>query len=146
MGAYLRKATINDLDLLFEWVNDSAVRDNSFSTAKITYEEHQKWYQALLADDFCHQYIYLYDEEAVGQIRVTIVGETGEIGYSIRADKRNMGHGKQMLRLLFEQMKTDYPNVKKLVANVKPENIASQKVFTDLGYIETCRQFELAIC
>ena len=31
MQQYLRKATIEDMDLLFQWANDSVVRKNSFS-------------------------------------------------------------------------------------------------------------------
>ena len=48
MQQYLRKATIEDMDLLFQWANDPVVRKNSFSTAEISYEEHTKWYHNLL--------------------------------------------------------------------------------------------------
>ena len=48
MGQYLRKATIEDRDLLFQWANDPLVRKNSFSTAEIAYEEHVDWYNRVL--------------------------------------------------------------------------------------------------
>ena len=59
MQQYLRKATIEDMDLLFQWANDSVVRKNSFSTAEISYEEHMKWYHNLLKREDCMQYIYM---------------------------------------------------------------------------------------
>ena len=40
---YLRLAEMEDMDLLFTWANEEMVRKNSFSTRKITYEEHVIW-------------------------------------------------------------------------------------------------------
>lgn len=141
--AYLRKATVEDMDLIYEWANEAVVRANSFSTSIITYEEHCGWYHKLLADEYRQQYIYMYDNEEIGQARVVVVGTNAKIGYSISADKRGMGHGKLLLELLKEQIKIDYPNVRKLAAKVKPQNIASQKAFQHVGYVEVYRDFEI---
>jgi len=35
---FLRKATLSDIDLLYEWANDPVVRENSFSTESISYD------------------------------------------------------------------------------------------------------------
>lgn len=145
MRAFLRKASKDDVDLLYQWVNDEIVRVNSFSTGWISYEEHKKWYQELLADCNRQQYIYVYDEEEIGQVRLTMDGEKAEIGYSIQKEKRCMGHGKILLRLLIEEVKKKYPQIKKLVARVKPENIASQKVFLDLGFEEIAKEYEVLV-
>lgn len=59
MEGYLRKATIADMDLLFEWANDPLVRQNSFTTEKITYEEHQRWFWKALERENFQQYIYM---------------------------------------------------------------------------------------
>jgi len=42
---YLRKAERRDADLLFQWVNEDLVRQNSFSTKEILYSEHIRWYE-----------------------------------------------------------------------------------------------------
>lgn len=141
----LRLATQDDVDLLFGWANEEEVRKNSFSTEKILYEDHVQWFQRLLKREDCKQYIYYVDDVAAGQVRVTVEGDKAEIGYSICASCRGKGYGKKMLRLLQEQLKQDMPEVKTLVARVKPENIASQKVFLGLGYEETHRQYEIEI-
>lgn len=39
----LRKAEQSDMDLLFEWANDPAVRKNSFRSDPIPYADHVKW-------------------------------------------------------------------------------------------------------
>lgn len=143
MCAYLRKVTEQDMKLLFEWANEENVRANSFSTAAIEYEEHKKWFKKLLQDESSQQYIYIFDEEETGQIRITISGGKAEVSYSIRADKRNKGHGKKILKLLEEEMQKNFPDVKKIIARVKPENVASQKAFLASGYMEVSRSFEL---
>lgn len=143
MQAYLRKATKEDMDLLYQWANDPGVRAHSFSVSEINYEEHQKWFRELLEDPMRRQYIYVYNGEDIGQIRLTITGSEAEIGYSIQRDKRGMGHGKKILKLLAEQIKRDNLEVKRLTAKVKPQNIASQKVFLDTGFVEKYQCYEL---
>lgn len=143
MGRYLRRATKEDRDLLFQWANDSLVRENSFSTAKISYEEHVKWFDKLLNRDDCIQYIYMDDDCPVGQVRITLKDDTAEIGYSICVEKRRLGYGQDLLHIISERVWEDFPDVKKVYGEVKPENIASQKAFLDAGYKETYRVFEM---
>ena len=145
MNGYLRRATETDIDLLFQWVNEQTVRRNAFSTAEITYEEHVKWYKKTLSRSDCRQYIYMSGNEAIGQIRLTINEDEAEIDYSICLEKRGMGYGKQMLSLLRMQVKQDFPNIRRLIGKVKPENLASQKAFVSMGYEEKYRVFEMEI-
>lgn len=140
---YLRNVTRQDMELLFDWANEDLVRKNSFSTEKISYEDHKKWFEALLLRDDLRQYIYMDNDETVGQIRVTVKGLIAEINYSVCFEKRDRGYGKEMIHLLAEQVRKDFPQVKRLVAKVKPENTASSKVFLDSGYVEKYRFYEL---
>ena len=143
MQQYLRKATIQDRDLLFQWANDTVVRKNSFSTEKISYEEHVNWYNHILNSDNCVQYIYMDSECPVGQVRITQKGDAAEISYSICAEKRALGYGTKLLSLISEKVWDEFPHVKKIYGEVKPENTASQKAFLHAGYTETYRVFEM---
>ena len=145
MNSYLRKVTREDCDLLFVWANDSETRKNAFSTEKICKEEHEKWFARLLQDKHRAQYIYIYNEEPIGQVRIDICSDSAEIDYSICSAKRGMGHGKNLLKLLYNQVICDFPEVKKLIGKVKTENIASQRVFCDVGYVEKYKVFEIDI-
>lgn len=145
MNEKLLVATLEDMDLLYEWANDEQVRKNSFSTEKIPYENHVEWFKRLLEREDCKQYIYYVDDVAVGQVRVAMENDKAEIGYSICNTARGKGYAKKMLQLLREQLKKDVPEVKTLVAKVKPENVASQKAFLGTGYKEIYRQYEIEI-
>lgn len=142
MEGYLRKATIADMDLLFEWANDPLVRQNSFTTEKITYEEHQRWFWKALECENFQQYIYMYENKAVGQVRVEIHKDTAEIGYSICQERRRQGHGKLILKLICEQVKCDFPFVCKLVGKVKTNNPASGNAFVNAGFKAAYSVFE----
>lgn len=145
MREYLRAAEEQDMELLFEWANEPEVRRNSFSTKEILYEEHQKWFADLLSREDCRQYIYMQNDDAVGQIRITIHGENAEIGYSICAGKRGMGHGKKLLQLACEKVSQDLPEIKKLTAKVKPNNTASKRAFLKTGFEKKYDVFERTV-
>lgn len=140
MELHLRKATKDDVELIFNWANDEVVRKNSFSTEKIEYEEHVKWFENLLQDENRVQLILeraLGDKiESIGQIRLNMDNENclAEVGYSIASEFRGMGYGKQMLCLAGRYIEDEYPHIKKLIARVKPNNVASIKAFENVGF------------
>lgn len=131
---YLRKAEWSDMDLLYEWANDFVVRKNSFQSEKISYNVHQSWFTRMMYNEKMIQYILMEDEKAVGQIRMTIDGCKAEIGYSISANYRQKGYGRKILQLVAEEVRNKFPDIKELVAKVKPENTVSKRVFESEGY------------
>ena len=144
-SGYLRPAAEADIDLLFEWANEPLVRKNSFTAKEITYEEHKKWFRDLMEDDSCRQYIYISGEETVGQARVKQKGNTGEISYSVCAKKRGMGYGKRLLQMVCVRAKEDFPMIRILEGEVKPDNTASRKAFLSAGFLEKKNVYEIAV-
>lgn len=143
MRGYLRRATEGDVNTLFIWANDEMVRENSFSKEPISWREHEKWFQKVLKNPNIAQYIYVCGGEEIGQARVIIgEGEGGEINYSICSHMRGMGYGNELLELLADQVKVDFPKVKKLTGKVLVQNISSQKAFVKAKYRETYCVFE----
>lgn len=145
---YLRDVNENDCDLLFTWANDDEVRNNSFNTEKISYDEHRAWFKNALQDEKCRQFILVYNPDNeqsidVGQIRLNIKDDnSAEIDYSIASDYRTMGFGKVLINLICRKVNDSYPQIHLLIASVKPGNIASKKVFLDNGFSEKCSVYE----
>lgn len=131
---YLRKAIQEDIDLLYRWANDPVVRENSFNVEPIPYETHRNWFNRIMKDENTAQFIMMDEETPVGQIRLSIDEDTAEIGYSIDPGFRGRGYGRTIIQLINEKVKTEYPGIKKLVAKVKPANIASKDIFEKEGY------------
>lgn len=132
--AYLRKAEWADVDLLFEWANDSEVRNNSFNTADIKYEEHKRWFDNCMLDKYVDIYVCCLDADPVGQIRLNYNDKTAVISYSIAKKSRGQGFGKIIIKLIEAEVIVNHPEVKFLFGSVKLENIASQKIFEDNGF------------
>ena len=139
---YLREATIEDRVLLYEWANDPEVRNSSFKTDPIEYEEHCKWFERIFVDDKELQYILMDGREPVGQARLSISDEVAEIDYSVAPAKRGIGYGSVIINLLKQKVFEELPNVKKLIAKVKPKNIASIYCFENNQFKEKYQKYE----
>lgn len=142
---FLRKAKMEDVDLLFQWVNDESVRINAFDTHLITYDEHISWFTRMMENPDQIQYILMLDDEPVGQIRLSIEDGEAIIDYSIVSSKRGNGYGSYLISLVTERIKVDRPDVKKLIGKVKSSNTASMKCFVSNSFEETFRQFEFSL-
>ena len=142
---YLRKANKDDVEILFEWVNDKKTRENAFNTHVITYEEHCEWFKRMIEDPKQVQYIMMVGEKPVGQVRITIENQEADIDYSISSSERGRGYGKEIIALIKEKVQEDCPTVKKLIGRVKPYNIASYCCFTGNEFEEVFKQLEFVI-
>lgn len=130
---YLRPVEGTDADLLLQWRNDQIVRENSFQMDEISREVHEKWLKDVLADRSQYFFILMEADIPIGQVRVQKEGIIGLINYSISAPYRAQGFGKKILILLENHLLKS--NIfMALRAYVKRSNIASQKIFEDLGY------------
>lgn len=141
----LRLADSTDMTLLFRWVNDDLTRKNAFHKEKISFEDHQTWFLNLLRDKSQKQYILYYDREPVGQIRLSFCEEVAEIDYSIAPEKREQGYGRMLIKMIRKKIQDEFPEVKKLIAKVKPSNMASIYCFEKNGFREVYRQYEFDI-
>ena len=142
MSYYLRKTLETDCRLFYRWANDPAVRSASFSTEQISWEEHQKWFAWMLEKDSIDSFVCMDFLLPVGQVRVGQAQsdpKKGVISYSVGEEYRGRGIAKQMLTKLEGKLSEKY---KALIAEVKPENAASRKVFEDLGYTKVSEDEE----
>ena len=146
---YLRKAIYSDIDILYEWANNSATRANAFNTSPIQFDDHKKWFQKKLDSENVLIFIYCNGKENIGQIRFDIENDTATIDYTIAPSMRNKGSGYKMMALAETKIRFEYPKIRILVGKVKDENIASQNIFKKLNYRETyqkgCRCFSKLI-
>lgn len=131
----LRKVDPADVDLLYEWANDSEVRKNAFHTEPILYENHVKWFAKMLEDSSVYQYILYRGESPIGQIRLNVEGDEALIDYSISPEYRGKGFGSKLLQLVRKQIVADKISaVTKMIGQVKYENQASARAFEKCGF------------
>lgn len=133
-GLRLRRAEKEDCRFLYELRNEEEVRKNSFQTGIFSYEDHVAWFERKLEEKNTRIYILEQDGERIGQARVDLEGQNGEISYALCLRARGRGYSKWMLGSIEEELR-EQAVCRKLIAEVKRENIASQKIFETLSYI-----------
>ena len=92
------------------------------------------WFERKLEEKNTRIYILEQDGERIGQARVDLEGQNGEISYALCLRARGHGYSKWMLGSIEEELR-EQAVCRKLIAEVKRENIASQKIFETLSYI-----------
>jgi UDP-2,4-diacetamido-2,4,6-trideoxy-beta-L-altropyranose hydrolase len=130
----VRCATADDRHLLWEWANDPEVRAASLSMDSISWETHVLWFSEKLSDE---QSLLLVAEDesgdSIGQIRFDMRGQDAELHISLAKEKRGAGLAVSAVNAavveLFARRQCE-----RVHAYVKPENIASQRVFEKAGF------------
>lgn len=135
----LRRASPHDAELLWNWRNDSLVREHSFSSDPIPWRNHLEWLESRLHDHSCYIFIGLDEEHhPVGQVRVEI-GMVGAAEAHISVDRcmRGRGYGSAMLIAVCQELqRLQVANT--IHASIKPTNNASLRMFQKAGFVETC--------
>lgn len=134
---YLRPANIGDAKLFFEWVNEAAVRKNSFNEEPVIWKTHLEWFQSTLQDKRSLIFVMMLGDGPIGQVRLSVKDNRWQISYSIDLEYRGQGYGKALLQLAENELARKGYSGDSLFAEVKADNIASQQVFIRLGYKET---------
>lgn len=131
----IKHATIDDMKDVFDLSNDDLVRQNSFNQEKISWEDHQIWFKKKLEDKNCLFFVIRdLDNNLISQIRFDKINNSeGDISISISPQFRGKGYGVKILKSVSEKLLTEQ-NVQKVNAYIKPENKASQIIFTKAGY------------
>ena len=127
----LRSAIADDCELYFVWANDESVREQSFDSRPIVWANHCVWFDRMLSDPTVKMSVLMFDDNAVGQIRLTQIDGWWNISYSIDARYRQQGFGQRIVELGVDGMG-------RCVAEVKAENVASNRVFASLGFEQFC--------
>lgn len=135
----IRKAKNNETDclLVFNLSNDPLVRENSFNTDPILYENHIKWYEKAVNDENILFFLIFEKEDFVGQIRFSresIYSQKCVISLSITSKYRGRHIASSFLELGIYEMKKNWKDIIMIMAEVKLENEASNKMFIREGF------------
>jgi RimJ/RimL family protein N-acetyltransferase len=128
-----RMASENDVMQYFEWANDEDVRKNSFSEEKISLEHHKEWFTQKLKTNNCFLYLFLLNDEPVGQVRIEDVDGENSIDISIDKKQRGKKLGVQMLRLATSSF-FENASVSNVYSYIKKDNVSSLITFKKVGF------------
>ncbi|MGZ4089848.1 MAG: GNAT family N-acetyltransferase [Bacteroidia bacterium] len=132
-----RFANLSDTEQYFKWANDPLVRQNSFHSDEINYQQHVNWFKNKLNSADCYFYFFLKGENTpIGQVRIDKSNNEIIIGISIDENFRGKGLGVEMLNQSCTDYLSKFPG-REIIAYIKEENLASINQFTKAGFIKT---------
>lgn len=127
-----RKASNDDMLLLFNWSNDPLSRSNSYFTEPIPLETHKTWFEKKINDKNSIIYIAEVDKKPAGMIRYDIGEKDTVVGVSVTNEFRGKGYASDFLmdtaQLYFREFS------KPILAYIKQNNHASIKSFEKANY------------
>lgn len=130
---YLRRAAPEDAKRIWEWANDPVVRGASFHSESIPWEAHERWFARQLSDERTHLFIAELDGEPVAQVRFAVEGHEAIISISMSAALRGRRYaGALLVRAAREIFRVS--EIERIVALIKPENVASTRAFLRAGF------------
>ena len=131
-----RAAKTEDVDLVFEWANDPQTRAASFQSESITYSNHVAWFKSCVVRPDRHLLLALVDGEEVAVVRFDNDGDASTAVISINVGPKTRGMGLGIATLQAATVEAARLGFVRIVAFIRPSNIASVKVFKRAGYVE----------
>ncbi|MGX1022908.1 GNAT family N-acetyltransferase [Psychroflexus sp. MBR-150] len=130
---FLREIIQEDVKVIYNWVNDSTTRQNSFNSNEINFEDHINWFKSRLNNPNSDYYMCYYKEIKSGIIRFDIEDNTSTIGINISPKQRGKGLSSVFLNLSIKSHLKKHSN-QTILAYIKPENEASIRTFKKAGF------------
>ncbi|MCC8089055.1 MAG: bifunctional UDP-2,4-diacetamido-2,4,6-trideoxy-beta-L-altropyranose hydrolase/GNAT family N-acetyltransferase [Rikenellaceae bacterium] len=129
-----REVGNRDIQDLFELANDPVVRDNSFNTDKILFDDHKKWFDRVIDNDSHKLFIFEVAGVFAGQIRFDKRDSELVTSISIQHNFRGLGLGVIMLTYALDRIRNINFIDRSITAYIKEGNEASLSVFLNAGY------------
>lgn len=132
-----RPADSSDEALLLKWTNDYVVRNNAFSKAVISEDEHHEWFHDRLNNKKnCLIYIIQNSNAIpVGQVRFDNTEDGWQISYSLDALFRSNSLGHRVLKSGLHELISKVGSCR-VFGKVLSKNKASCRIFEKLGFSE----------
>jgi UDP-2,4-diacetamido-2,4,6-trideoxy-beta-L-altropyranose hydrolase len=140
----VRRATAADSAFVHAGRNAVAVRRVSRSHEPIAFADHQRWYDAVLADPQRPLLIGCLGDEAIGVLRYDVAadGRHAEVSLYLASGREGQGLGPELLAAAESWLRRAHPAVQLLRAEVLAGNAASIHLFEQAGYAARSQHFE----
>lgn len=130
-----RKINSNDKKLLYRWRNLNEIVILSSSQKKVTWKEHNKWFDETILDINTKIYIILNYLDPIGQVKFQKSADNEcQIGIYLIADNVGKGMGPYIIDKSCKLIKKKWNNIKIINAEIRKKNERSIRAFKKAGF------------
>jgi spore coat polysaccharide biosynthesis predicted glycosyltransferase SpsG/RimJ/RimL family protein N-acetyltransferase len=130
----IKQAGKDDSINIYEWRNNKKIRDVSINPGLISWEEHQRWFDAVLTDKNRELIIGTTENKPVGVVRFDIENDVAEVSIYLVPEAGYAGQGRNLLLSAERWLNANRPEIKCIYASVLAENVASKNLFLASSY------------
>ncbi len=131
----IRKTDISDVKDLFEWRNDNLSRKMLLNSDIIEWKDHLNWHNKVLKNDNVLVLICINEyQQKIGVVHFKIDAEIIKIAINLSAKYRGKGFSKNCIIHAINFFKNEFPDNRKICAQIKKNNIISLKLFKNCGF------------
>lgn len=130
---HFRKVTLGDCQLVFDWANDTVVRQASFHEKEINWEEHRNWFQGKLIQEDCLFWVICCADMEIGQVRFEVDQNQAVISISLSREKREKGLGSRVIAAACHKLFAERA-VYEVIAYIRQDNGRSIRSFLKAGF------------
>ena len=132
----IRAADKRDCEDVFAWRSDIVSRTMFFNSNIPSYEEHVQWFNSSLNNTDRKLYIGQIGSTKIGVCRFDhdTNSDVVEVSINMNPKCRGRGYGQRLLASSIQTFQKVYKS--EFLAKIKPENLASLKIFKSVGFQE----------
>jgi UDP-2,4-diacetamido-2,4,6-trideoxy-beta-L-altropyranose hydrolase len=134
VGICMREAKRNDSRDLYAWRNHAVIRAASRNTNLIEWDDHQRWFESVLADPNRILLLGSVQDFPVGVVRFDLTGVEAEISIYLVPEDLSSGMGAELLSASEQWLRTAVPQVRLIHAHVLAGNDRSMSLFANADY------------
>lgn len=137
MNFLFKKISIDDWEDLLNWRNDELTRRIFINDGIVEKEDHYSYMDKMSKNNNSKQFIFIHDNKKIGTIGIDKLNDNiDEFSYTINPKYRGNGYGSLMMKLFL------FNKVGKYRCEIKPENIASIRMFEKMGLYANTKKRE----
>ena len=138
-GLEFREANVDDAEQLLAWHNDPEVRSVSFDSSVMSFESFQPWLERKLDDANTRCWIATTrNGDPVGEVSLDFENpQQAVIGLTLDHTRRGKGLGRTIIERACQMAFEENPLMDSVVARISPGNVASERAFRSVGFVQT---------
>ncbi|MDD5292058.1 MAG: GNAT family N-acetyltransferase [Candidatus Omnitrophica bacterium] len=119
---------------LWLWRNHPDVRKGCFRNECIDWQGHKQWFYSKIKNKNIRIYIASKGKDKIGVIRFRKLKDFVKVSVNLNPESFGKGLGTNIIRLGTEKILEDKKFHKPIIAEIRLDNIISQKAFYKAGY------------